>query len=777
MTPKFDIRGSVRKKLMLVGLSVTAVALLIAGIAALITDYQLLKKSTIRRLSIEASILGDNCTAALTFNDRQGASEVLETVKSLGTMELVVIFNKEGEIFSAYRQHGNDSAVPSTDRPDGAVFSFGGIDVFKTILLDGEPIGRIYLRSSPEEITRRVTGFILFLLVSITCSMFIAYLLLSRLQLGITSPVLELAQLMKEVSEERKYSVRAPVRSGDEFGQLAMGFNEMIEQLQKREQELNSHRLSLQQLVTARTEDLARANELLEKELEGRVKAQRALMMSAQEWRETFDAISDQVALVSKEGKIIRCNKATQKLLDMPFSWVIERACCDLLHDHGADLSRCPLHIASLSLKSATVDMQRGTRWYRVTVDPILGDQGRPTAWVHIMSDITDRKDLQDKLNQSQKMEAVGRLAGGVAHDFNNILSVIISYSNFVLQELPPDSPMAADLQQIKASGERAAALTRQLLAFSRKQVVNPEVLSVANLIKNLSKMLGRLIGEHIQMELRLPENTGFVYMDPSQLEGILVNLTVNSRDAMPTGGRLIIETMDVKVPPSVASAQGVPPGDYVAVAVRDTGTGMSRETLSKVFEPFFTTKPKGKGTGLGLSMVYGAVKQGGGFVEVQSELGTGTNFIVYLKRVADPAESPEVSKIPADLSGNGETVLLVEDEESVRISIFRILTGNGYSVTEAANGMEALEIFKQGKSNIRFVLTDIVMPGISGVELGRLLLEQSPDLKILYMTGYSEEALSEQNVHTGKLNLITKPFRQEDLLKKIKEGLTKTVA
>jgi PAS domain S-box-containing protein len=768
----FELKESIRTKLMMVGLAATATALILAGVASFLADYQLDKQSLIHRLETETGIIGANCTAALAFGDRQGAEEILSYLKSLASVEMAVVYGRNGSPLALYYRSGAGN-VPPPVQTDGTAFGFGTIETFRTIVHDGEPVGTIYLRANTGELNRRARGFILSLLISIMGAMGLAWLMLSKLQKVITRPVLELAQQMREVSEGKDYSIRAEIKSNDEFGLLTLGFNEMIEQLQKHQEELQSARISLEQLVTVRTEDLARANEALGRELEERMRAQRALMGAAQEWRETFDAISDQVSLLNREGKILRVNKAVQRALNIPFDKIVNRNTCELMHTHGPDLARCPFHQASATLSSHTIDMQRGSRWYTVTVDPIMSETGRLTGWVHIMSDVTDRKELQENLNQSQKMEAVGRLAGGVAHDFNNILSVIISFSNFVLQELPEGSPYASDLQQIKASGERAAALTRQLLAFSRKQVVNPEVINVSQVINNLSKMLKRLIGEHIRMDLKLAGDTGNVFMDPSQLEQVLVNLTVNARDAMPSGGQLSIGTWNTLLGDEEAEHHGVAAGDYVVVTVRDTGTGMSKETMSKIFEPFFTTKPKGRGTGLGLSMVYGAVKQGNGYIDVASEVGKGTTFTVYLRRYREQSDkSGDEAPVVADLRGNGETILLVEDDDLVRLSVYRILTGNGYKVLQAANAAEALELYKAGTDSIRAVLTDIVMPGMTGVELGRKLQETSASLPVLYMTGYSEEALAEQNVQSSRLNLISKPFRPEELMRRLKETM-----
>jgi signal transduction histidine kinase/CheY-like chemotaxis protein len=383
------------------------------------------------------------------------------------------------------------------------------------------------------------------------------------------------------------------------------------------------------------------------------------------------------------------------------------------------------------------------------------------------------RSELEDQLIQAQKMEAVGRLAGGVAHDFNNLLTVILGY-NEMLREHAKEDPVALDFaQEILRASQRASDLTNQLLAFSRRQVAVPRVVDINELVLRVEKMLGRIIGEDIELKARLDPVVSRVKVDPAHFDQVILNLAVNSRDAMPGGGSLTIETANVLLTDEYAGHHlGAAPGQYVMLAVSDTGSGMDAETKSRVFEPFFTTKEKGKGTGLGLSIVYGIVKQNGGEILVYSEPGQGTVFKIYLPAVLAPAEvepeiGPEEVVTPAT-----ETILLVEDEEQVRSLTRTMLVRQGYKVLEADSPAEALRLAREHPEGFDLLLTDIVMPQMSGMALAQELKASYPRLKLLYMSGYTDTGLGNQGIITADTPFIQKPFTSADLHRKLREVL-----
>jgi CheY-like chemotaxis protein len=372
-------------------------------------------------------------------------------------------------------------------------------------------------------------------------------------------------------------------------------------------------------------------------------------------------------------------------------------------------------------------------------------------------------------------MEAIGRLAGGVAHDFNNILTVIKGYSQLSLTEMKEGEPLRENIEEIKKSADRAADLTRQLLAFSRRQVMEMKVLDLNDLLRNLDKMLHRVIGEDIELATILEENLGRVETDPGQIEQVIMNLAVNARDAMSKGGKLTIETANVDLDQAYARAHvAVKPGPYVMISASDTGVGMPPEIRDRIFEPFFTTKEKGKGTGLGLSTVYGIVKQSGGNIWVYSEPEKGTTFKIYLPRVDEPFEELKEKLAKEELPRGNETILIVEDEEDVLKLAGRILSRQGYHILEASGGEEALRICKKRKEPFHLLLTDVVMPQMSGRQLEEQLSRVCQDFKVLYMSGYTDNAIVHHGILEKGLSFLQKPFTLEGLLRKVREVLDK---
>lgn len=402
----------------------------------------------------------------------------------------------------------------------------------------------------------------------------------------------------------------------------------------------------------------------------------------------------------------------------------------------------------------------------------ILQD-GAPVGVQGIARDVTDRKHLEEQLRQSQKMEAIGQLAGGVAHDFNNLLTAINGYSTLALQRLEDAQPVKSYLEEVKKAGDRAANLTRQLLAFGRKQILQPLPINLNDVVTDMNKMLRRLIGEDIVLTAKLDPALKNIQADPGQIEQVLVNLVVNARDAMPEGGTLTIETASLELDPEYAAKRvGAQPGKYVMLAVSDTGFGMTEETKGRIFDPFFTTKEKGKGTGLGLSTVYGIIKQSGGNIWVYSEPGKGTTFKVYLPESEVDAPSTAKRETEGPIPSGSETILLVEDEDVVRGLARKILEQAGYKVIEAAQGEKAVQLFSEAAREIDLLLTDVVMPGISGKDVANRVTRLRPDLKVLFMSGYTDEAIVHHGVLDSDVQFIQKPFSPASLAKKVREVL-----
>jgi PAS domain S-box-containing protein len=398
---------------------------------------------------------------------------------------------------------------------------------------------------------------------------------------------------------------------------------------------------------------------------------------------------------------------------------------------------------------------------------------GQAVGMQGIARDVTQRRHLEEQLAHAQRMEAIGHLAGGVAHDFNNLLTVVTGYSELVLRRLGAESPVRQEIEQIKKAGERATTLTRQLLAFSRKQMLQPRVLDLNAVLSDVERLLRRLIGENIQLTMVLGPDLKRVKADPGQMEQIIMNLAVNARDAMPQGGMLTVGTANVVLDDDYANQHvDVKPGQYVMLAVSDTGIGMDDHTRSHIFEPFFTTKVKGKGTGMGLSTVYGIVKQSGGYIWVYSEPNQGSTFKIYLPRIDDPIETQDAANLAEELPAGVETVLLVEDEEAVRSLVCKVLRASGYTVLESLNPADALRIAREHPNPIHLLLTDVVMPQMSGREVANQVIVLRPSTKVLFISGYTDDAIVHHGVLDPKTAFLHKPFSPDALARKVREVL-----
>ncbi|MGO9520437.1 MAG: PAS domain S-box protein [Candidatus Korobacteraceae bacterium] len=411
--------------------------------------------------------------------------------------------------------------------------------------------------------------------------------------------------------------------------------------------------------------------------------------------------------------------------------------------------------------------------WYNT---PLVDESGRVLGVASLVQDVTERVALEERLRQSQKMEAIGRLAGGVAHDFNNLLTVIMGYSQILTDGVPPGSRLMDATTQIRSAADRAAGITRQLLAFSRKQVLSPRVIDLNDIMLNLDTMLRRLIGEDVEVFTVPGRGLGAVKADPGQIEQVIMNLALNARDAMPNGGKLTLETQNTDLNDAYAGDhKPLQPGRYVMLAVSDTGTGMNEETKAHIFEPFFTTKEVGKGTGLGLSMVYGIIKQSGGYIWVYSEPGRGTTFKIYLPRVDQPAEGAGAAKRPGDIQRGTETILLVEDDAQLRQLTSSVLAHCGYKVLPAAGAEEGLALCRENHRAIHLLVTDVIMPGMNGRQLAEQVSQISPHTRVLYVSGYTSNAIVHYGVLDPGLSFLPKPFSLSALIAKVREVLDAT--
>ena len=514
-----------------------------------------------------------------------------------------------------------------------------------------------------------------------------------------------------------------------------------------------------------------------------------ALLRDSEErFRAMFDSAAIGTGVLDLEGRVVTSNRALEQMLGYSKEELASLTAAELTHPddrtHELELfgELAEGKREEYRLEKRCLAKGGEVVWGHHTVSLVRDGFTRPKFAIAMLEDITPRKQaeeerlrLESQLRQAQKMEAVGQLAGGVAHDFNNLLTAIRGYSEFALNRLGEGTNgVRKDIEEIAKSADRASSLTRQLLAFSRKQLLQPRILQLNDVVSEVDKMLRRLIGEDIEVVTVFGRALGRVKADPGQIEQVLVNLVVNARDAMPDGGKLTIETSNVDVDEEFSEThEGLAPGRYVMLAVHDTGHGIDAETKSRLFEPFFTTKEQGKGTGLGLATVYGIVKQSGGYVVVESEPGNGAAFKVFLHRLeAGVDEVQRVTQIDEERPRGSETVLLVEDEEVVRNLVREILEGNGYTVLEARNGAEALDLGRRFTGPIHLLVTDVVMPKMSGRELAERLVTIHRETRVLYMSGYTDGAIGHHGVLDPHTELLQKPFTFDALAQKVRKVL-----
>jgi PAS domain S-box-containing protein len=577
--------------------------------------------------------------------------------------------------------------------------------------------------------------------------------LASSLGNRIRTPLRSLARTAEAVGGG-DLAARARVESLDEIGTLATTFN----------------------VMTARLRGLVQS---LEERVQERKQAEEALRASQRRLQDIIDNSSALVSVKDLEGRYLLVNRRTEEIFQRDKEELIGRTDDQLLPPELALVHRQNDRQALAAGRAIEVEevvpQADGLHTYISIKAPLCDEAGRPSAVCGISTDITERKLVEEQLRQSQKMEAIGRLAGGIAHDFNNLLTAINGYSGLILQRIDPGHPFYEHAREIARSGHRAASLTRQLLAYSRKQRLEPRLWDPNLIIAEMEAIVRRLIGEDVTLMSELGEEVGLVRVDRGQLEQILLNLAVNARDALPGGGQLVVRTEHVPYGHLKGAALvGNTSGPQVMLSVSDNGTGMSAEVQGRIFEPFFTTKEVGRGTGLGLSVVYGIVQQSGGSIEVESTPGGGTTFRIYLPRAADPGEGTDELLLPevGPARGGSEAILLVEDEDSVRRFACHALEAHGYRVLAAASAAEALALLGQTRARVALVIADVVMPDMGGRELASRVRSDHAALAVLYISGYEERAVVVEGRLDAGEQFLAKPFSASELLRKVREIL-----
>jgi two-component system cell cycle sensor histidine kinase/response regulator CckA len=606
----------------------------------------------------------------------------------------------------------------------------------------GQRLGTLVLQYQLSPLWSRLPQYGIIAGVVLLALLTVSLLLWRLLESSVTEPLDQLVSASRAVASSKAHHVRAVKQADDEIGHLTDAFNEMVSTLEAREGALRESTVQLFEAMT-----VAR--------------------MSSWAW----DVGPGTISWGGQEARVFG---PTGKPRDSSLASFLELVHPSERQNVAQGLSQAARTGERCELDFRVLDPGGQARWLTLRGQTVNGAGASGPRVVGLVMDVTDRRHLEEQLLQSQKLEAIGRLAGGVAHDFNNLLTGILGYASFALKSIPDNHPARSDITEIERAGERAATLTAQLLSYARRQMIAPKLVRLNDLIHNLENLLRRLIGEDIALEIRCDEDLWPSRIDAGQFEQVIINLVVNARDAMPGGGRLMIETRNTTLDGSYTMQHPeVLPGSYVMLAVADNGLGMDPATQARIFEPFFTTKEQGKGTGLGLAVCYGIVKQAGGHLWVYSEPGGGTTFKVFLPRTTAEGEVESTEEALEETSSGGqETVLVVEDEALVRSLAVRALREKGYRVLEAGDGAGALTAAQAHKGELHLLVTDVVMPGMNGKELADRLSAVRPELRVLYVSGYTDHAVVRHGVLEDGIAFLSKPFDLRELARTVREVL-----
>ncbi len=748
---------SISRKIVGITMLVSACSLIVLCTTLVIHDVKTMRQSRTRELAAVAQIVGDTCVGPLWFSDPEPANAVLRALENDPHFVRADVFDKDGNKFASHSRRRDLPPMSTTDlKRERAIYGPGTVTYIRPITFQKEVVGTVVMQSDLQSVGDQLRRYAVTVTLVLLASMLVAFFLGSRLQHLISDPILRLAEAARKVALGNDFSVRVAHSGKDEIGFLIGRFNEMLADIEERDRQLQFHHQHLEDEVAARTAQAVRSkSELL------------SALRNA-----PYGIFS-----VTLDGYFLSANPAMVKLVGFRSEADLLASRAESLYEKPAEWTATVDGIASGESESIEgVWKRKNGELVTVQISGKLTLEPGGTARLDcIVQDLTQRRHLEAQLRQAHKIEALGALTGGIAHDFNNIIMIIAAYSAEMIERLPDGDPFRSRLEEIQKAGGRAAALVQKLLAFSRKQLLVPRLIDLNAELTEMAPMLRRLAGEDIEVKLAPAVGLSPVLADPTQIEQVLLNLTANARDAMPTGGTLTVEVRNIDVDAMfVRRHVGSTAGPCVLLSVTDTGCGMTPDVQAQIFDPFFTTKEVGKGTGLGLASVYGIVKQSGGYIDVTSSVGHGTRFDIYLPRTEGALPEPKRTMEPArEIKNAGVSVLLVEDEDPMRIAVRGYLETEGFMVVDAQNGSEALSLCDNRKERFDVVVTDVVMPGgISGRELGQRILERYPSTKIIFISGYNDELLAYHGIRSAEVNFLQKPFPLADLVKKIRTVL-----
>jgi len=773
-TPNMWHNASLKNKLLIASIFTTCLVLSLGSAVFLTSEIISLRNSLKKDLMSYAKTTATNTGAALTFRDKASAAETLEALKSVPTIIGAAIYDARGNIFAYYSQN-TKIAIPDKISWYGYHTGLYHIDFSDTIILDGEIIGSIYICAELESFYSRMARYGFTLIIIMGLAFILSYVLFTKLHQIITKPIFALTNLMHVVSKDQDYSVRAQAHEKDELGYLTQGFNEMLEKIHERDMELAHYRTGLEELVAKRTSELTMTNQELERELSERFRVEKELLESEHRYRTIFETTGNPSLIIGADTTILMVNSAFERIsgygraeVEGKMSWISLIAADDLERLKGYHDTRTNPQTAPIEYECRVID-KTGNELNVVITSAVIPGTDRTVA---SMLDMTERKRLEEQLIQSQKMEAIGQLAGGVAHDFNNILTAIIGYGNLIQMKIPDNGKLMQYMDPLLASADKAKHLTQALLAFSRKQIISPKPVDLNEVIRKVKTFLVRLIGEDIEMITRFTQKDLVVFADTGQIDQVLMNFAANARDAMPDGGAFSIETDVVILGETFFRKHHYgKPGEYALIRVSDTGLGISNKIMEHIFEPFFTTKEVGKGTGLGLSIVYGIVKQNNGYINAYSEPGHGTVFKIYLPLIQSTIEKEKTRAVEKPRGGS-ETILLAEDDIQARALIKEILNQNGYTVIEAIDGDDAVVKYNAYHKEIALIVLDVIMPKKNGKAVYEEIKKTYREARTLFISGYTAEIIHKKGIVEENIHFLEKPIIANMFLSKVRDIL-----
>jgi PAS domain S-box-containing protein len=773
---------SIKRKLIFVILLTGGIALLLTSAALFKYEMSRFQQNLIDRLATQAEIIGSNSTAALVFRDQKAAEEILSALKAAPNITNAVMYSGDGSVFAQYRRYDvKKDYIPDIHEKDAYHFKSNHVDISHRIVLAGKEIGLLYIRSDLKDFYSRLKWYAGTILIIMVISLFLSLMLSSRLQQAITKPILDLLNVMKTISQDKNYSLRASVQGRDEIGSLTGGFNDMLSQIQERDSELDLHRKHLEELVLKRTDELKSINKQLQYELGIRQLAEEALVIEKEQLSVTLRSIGDGVITTDINGNIVLMNKVAEDMTGWSLEKAAGRPLSDIFHIiNEKNRERCENPVTKVIESGLIVDLEKSTLIIsqngqeRVIADscaPIRDKDSKIIGVVLVFQDITEKQKLEEELFRSQKLESVGVLAGGIAHDFNNLLTAILGNISLAKIYLSPQNKIFNMLSDAETASLRARDLTQQLLTFSKGGAPVKKPSSIVGLIKDSASFI--LSGSKVHCEFDMPEDLWPVEIDEGQMSQVINNLIINADQAMPQGGIIQVTCKNVMV--TREDKLPVKEGKYIKVSITDQGMGISEIHFGKIFDPYFTTKEKGRG--LGLATVYSIIKNHDGHISVESRLGVGTTFHIYLP--ASEARIP-VQKIEdkKPLAGKGR-ILIMDDEEVVRNVAGLMLNNLGYETGFAKDGNEAIELYNKARESgqpFDAVIMDLTIPGgMGGVEAIKILTDMDPEIKAIVSSGYSNDPVMANFREYGFSGAVSKPYKVKELLDTLNDIITRT--